>query len=248
MVARAVLADAAVEAHLGRVGPLRGRRQLADLVEADDLGPEAVRFLDVADVQHEMVDAARCDRLVHGKVPPVGRSYPVLPIGENARQTRRNKYSSGPGITRPGERLPLGTSPDTGESMLKTLAIAAFALALAADRRRTASPPVPRAACSSPRGHDALHLRQGQRPASRCATAPAPPTGRRPLAADGAKPRATWTIVARDDGLKQWAYNGKPVYAFAQGHQGRRHHGRRLPERRLAHRQAVAFGPGARRI
>ena len=25
-----------------------------------------------------------------------------------------------------------------------------------------------------------------------------------------------WTIVTRDDGLKQWALNGKPVYAFAK--------------------------------
>ena len=36
------------------------------------------------------------------------------------------------------------------------------------------------------------------------------------LAVDGAKPMGPWTIVTRDDGLKQWAYNGKPVYAFAK--------------------------------
>jgi len=36
------------------------------------------------------------------------------------------------------------------------------------------------------------------------------------LASDGAKPMGAWTIVTRDDGLKQWALNGKPVYAFVK--------------------------------
>jgi predicted lipoprotein with Yx(FWY)xxD motif len=36
------------------------------------------------------------------------------------------------------------------------------------------------------------------------------------LAADGAKATGDWTIVTRDDGLKQWAYKGKPLYAFAK--------------------------------
>lgn len=36
------------------------------------------------------------------------------------------------------------------------------------------------------------------------------------LVADGAKASADWTIIIRDDGLKQWAYKGKPVYAFAK--------------------------------
>src|SRR5690242_21125387 len=30
------------------------------------------------------------------------------------------------------------------------------------------------------------------------------------LAGDDAKPAGPWTIVVRDDGLKQWALNGKP--------------------------------------
>ncbi|MBI3198965.1 MAG: hypothetical protein HYZ40_15950 [Rhodospirillales bacterium] len=34
------------------------------------------------------------------------------------------------------------------------------------------------------------------------------------VAADGAKAAGDWTIITRDDGLKQWAYKGKPVYAF----------------------------------
>jgi predicted lipoprotein with Yx(FWY)xxD motif len=36
------------------------------------------------------------------------------------------------------------------------------------------------------------------------------------LVADDAKAMGPWTIVVRDDGLKQWAYKGKPVYAFAK--------------------------------
>jgi predicted lipoprotein with Yx(FWY)xxD motif len=36
------------------------------------------------------------------------------------------------------------------------------------------------------------------------------------LAADGAKATGDWTIITRDDGLKQWAYKGKPVYSFAK--------------------------------
>ncbi|SJZ80021.1 Predicted lipoprotein with conserved Yx(FWY)xxD motif [Enhydrobacter aerosaccus] len=38
-----------------------------------------------------------------------------------------------------------------------------------------------------------------------------------PLAvADGAKASGDWSIVTRDDGLKQWAYKGKPVYAWSK--------------------------------
>ena len=36
------------------------------------------------------------------------------------------------------------------------------------------------------------------------------------LVADDAKASGDWTIVSRDDGLKQWAYKGKPLYAFAK--------------------------------
>ena len=36
-----------------------------------------------------------------------------------------------------------------------------------------------------------------------------------PLAAAAdAKPSGDWTVVTRDDGSKQWAYKGKPLYAF----------------------------------
>ena len=36
------------------------------------------------------------------------------------------------------------------------------------------------------------------------------------LVADDAKASGDLTIVSRDDGLKQWAYKGKPLYAFAK--------------------------------
>jgi predicted lipoprotein with Yx(FWY)xxD motif len=35
-------------------------------------------------------------------------------------------------------------------------------------------------------------------------------------AAADAKPSGDWTIVARDDGAKQWAYKGKPLYTFSK--------------------------------
>jgi predicted lipoprotein with Yx(FWY)xxD motif len=36
-----------------------------------------------------------------------------------------------------------------------------------------------------------------------------------PLAADAsAAPAGDWTIITRDDGTKQWAYKGKPLYTY----------------------------------
>ena len=38
-----------------------------------------------------------------------------------------------------------------------------------------------------------------------------------PLAsAAGAADDGDWTVITRDDGSKQWAYKGKPLYAFAK--------------------------------
>jgi predicted lipoprotein with Yx(FWY)xxD motif len=34
------------------------------------------------------------------------------------------------------------------------------------------------------------------------------------IVADGAKASGDWSIVTRDDGLKQWAYKGKPLYTW----------------------------------
>jgi len=36
------------------------------------------------------------------------------------------------------------------------------------------------------------------------------------MAAGDAKASGDWTIVTRDDGGKQWAYKGKPVYLWAK--------------------------------
>lgn len=36
------------------------------------------------------------------------------------------------------------------------------------------------------------------------------------IAADTAKPTGGFTIITRDDGTKQWAYHGKPLYGYAR--------------------------------
>jgi len=36
------------------------------------------------------------------------------------------------------------------------------------------------------------------------------------MAPEAAKPMGGYSVVVRDDGKKQWAYKGKPVYAFAK--------------------------------
>ena len=38
-----------------------------------------------------------------------------------------------------------------------------------------------------------------------------------PLKADGtSQPSGNWSVVTRDDGSKQWAYNGKPLYGWVK--------------------------------
>ena len=61
VVMHPAVAHAAVEAHGAAADAAETRRHFADLVEPEQLGPEVVRRLDVADVQHEMVEADRCD-------------------------------------------------------------------------------------------------------------------------------------------------------------------------------------------
>ena len=36
------------------------------------------------------------------------------------------------------------------------------------------------------------------------------------MAADMAKPYGEYTVISRDDGKKQWAYNSKPLYFFVK--------------------------------
>jgi predicted lipoprotein with Yx(FWY)xxD motif len=38
------------------------------------------------------------------------------------------------------------------------------------------------------------------------------------MAAADAKPMGDWSIVTRDDGAKQWAYKGHPLYGWGQDH------------------------------
>lgn len=37
-----------------------------------------------------------------------------------------------------------------------------------------------------------------------------------PLKAEGGKAMGDWSIVARDDGSKQWAFKGKPLYGWVK--------------------------------
>ena len=38
------------------------------------------------------------------------------------------------------------------------------------------------------------------------------------MASADAKPAADYTVIARDDGSKQWAYKGKPLYTWKNDH------------------------------
>jgi len=38
------------------------------------------------------------------------------------------------------------------------------------------------------------------------------------VAAADAKTRGDWTVIVRDDGTKQWAYKGKPLYKWMDDH------------------------------
>jgi len=38
------------------------------------------------------------------------------------------------------------------------------------------------------------------------------------MAPDNAAPIGDWTVVTRDDGSRQWAYKGKPLYTFHRDH------------------------------
>lgn len=36
------------------------------------------------------------------------------------------------------------------------------------------------------------------------------------MAADGAQASGEWSVITRDDGKKQWAYKGKPLYTWVK--------------------------------
>ena len=104
--------------------------------------------------------------------------------------------------------------------MLKTLATTAFALALAAGTALAAEPASPAPVAKNgmfltAKGMTLYTFDKDSAGKSAC-NGPCATNWPPALAVDGAKPMGPWTIVTRDDGLKQWAYNGKPVYAFAK--------------------------------
>ena len=61
-----------VELHRARRTAVAARPDRADLLQADDLGPEPMRFCHVANVDDQMVDADGCDRVgLHENAPRV---------------------------------------------------------------------------------------------------------------------------------------------------------------------------------
>ena len=104
--------------------------------------------------------------------------------------------------------------------MLKSLAFVAAAAVLAAGTAFAAEPagPAPKAANGvyvTAKGMTLYTFDKDAAGKSNCNGKCAenwPPA----LASDGAKPSGAWTIVTRDDGLKQWALNGSPATASSR--------------------------------
>src|SRR5258708_33717268 len=94
MVVHLAAMVAAVEAH---VAPAR----LADLLEAEHFGPEFVRFFHVADIDHEMVDADRGQRLGGGFGDDLGGAG-------RPRRAPRPKGGSARNLLGPPARWPNG--------------------------------------------------------------------------------------------------------------------------------------------
>jgi len=57
-----------------------------------------------------------------------------------------------------------------------------------------------------------------------------------------------YTIITRDDGGKQWAYKGKPLYTFAKDQKAGDINRRWLPQRRLASRAALTLAQSPGRV
>jgi predicted lipoprotein with Yx(FWY)xxD motif len=65
-----------------------------------------------------------------------------------------------------------------------------------------------------------------------------------PLAAPAdAKPMGNWTVVSRDDGSKQWAFKGKPLYTFVQDISPAYYKGNGLPADKPLWHYVVPEGP-----
>src|SRR5206468_5988116 len=91
--------EPAVEAHLGALAT-GDRLELGDTLEADDLGPELVRNLDVPDVQHHVIDTP-------GRLSSVGHG--VLSLSPRLG-------GEAPAPRRPAARTPMIAKPVAGHS------------------------------------------------------------------------------------------------------------------------------------
>ena len=81
MMGQLAVVDAAVEADHHRRPHLRLGPPIPDLLQADDLGPEPVRFLDVVNVEDDVIDpdGARNVAVVPRFTGPVPRHQTLLP-------------------------------------------------------------------------------------------------------------------------------------------------------------------------
>jgi len=106
--------------------------------------------------------------------------------------------------------------------MLKSLTFAAFAaVALAAGAAlaaepATTTPPVANSGMFVSAKGMTLYTFDKDTPGKSACNGPCATNWPPALVADNAKAAGDWTVVVRDDGLKQWAYKGKPVYGWAK--------------------------------
>ncbi len=105
--------------------------------------------------------------------------------------------------------------------MFKSLSIAATALALAtgsalAAEPATVAPPSAKGGMFVTVGGMTLYTFDKDAPGKSNCNGPCATNWPPAVAADGARAAGDWTLVSRDDGLKQWAYKGKPVYAWVK--------------------------------
>ncbi len=105
--------------------------------------------------------------------------------------------------------------------MLRSLAVTAFAVAFAATGAALAGQPAAMAPVAKngmfvdAKGMTLYTFDKDSSGKSAC-NGPCATNWPPLLVADGAKASGDWSVITRDDGLKQWAYKGKPVYGWAK--------------------------------
>jgi predicted lipoprotein with Yx(FWY)xxD motif len=106
--------------------------------------------------------------------------------------------------------------------MLKSLSFSAFvAVALAAGAAlaaepATTTPPMAKSGMFVSAKGMTLYTFDKDTPGKSACNGPCATNWPPALVADNAKGAGDWTVVVRDDGLKQWAYKGKPVYGWTK--------------------------------